>query len=252
MPSSGGGDTKTQTVTQNNSPPAYALPGLQQGATDLASNYAKGAPDYYPGQTVADFSPQQQQSIQGITDLATQGNPTLQAANQQLLSTINGNYLNSNPYFDQVASQVRQPVDSQFAAGGRYDSGQHDAAVAGALAPYAYQNYAAERQNQLNAVNAAPALDQAQYYGMGQLGQVGSAVQQQGQNTINSNISQYDYNQNKGTDWINQYLATLNGSPGGSSTTTSPIYTPSPWGNIAGAGLTAAGLLSSFLGSNGG
>lgn len=245
---SGGGSTpKTQTVTQNNSPPSYALPGLQQGASDLATNYAKGAPDYYPGQTVADFSPQQQQSIQGITNLATQGNPTLQGANQQLLKTINGDYLNSNPYFSQVAQNVRQPTDSAFAAGGRYGSGQHDAAVAGALAPYAYQNYAAERQNQMNAINQAPALDQAQYYGQQQLGNVGAAAQQQGQNVINSDISKYDYNQNKGTNWINQYLATLNGAQGGSSTTTSPLYTPSPWSQIAGAGIGAAGLLSSFL-----
>ncbi len=249
MPSSGGGGSKTQTVTQNNSPPSYALSGLQQGATDLASNYAKGAPDYYPGQTVAGFSPQQQSSIQGITDLAGQGAPTLQAANQQLMKTINGDYLNSNPYFNQVASQVRQPVDSAFAAGGRYGSVDNSAGVASALAPYAYQNYAAERQNQMNAINQAPAIDQAQYYGLGQLGNVGSAIQQQGQNVTNADISKYDYNQNKDTNWIQQYLATLNGAQGGSSTTTSPIYTPSPWSNIAGGGIAAAGLLSSFLNS---
>lgn len=249
MPSSGGGSTKTQTVTQNSSPPSYALPGLQQGATDLAANYAQGAPAYYPGQAVADFSPQQQQSIQGITNLATNGNQSLTDANAQLDKTINGDYLNSNPYFDQVASQVRQPVDSQFAAGGRYDSGSHDAAVAGALAPYAYQNYAAERQNQMNAINQAPALDQAQYYGQQQLGNVGAAVQQQGQNVINANEAQYDYNANSSSNWIQQYLATLNGSTGGSQTTTSPLYTPSPWSTVAGLGSSAAGLLSSFLSS---
>lgn len=248
MPSSGGGSSGTQTVTQNNSPPAYALPGLQQGATDLATNYAKGAPAYYPGQTVAPFSPQQQQSIQGITNLATGGNQTLTDANKQLDSTINGDYLNSNPYFSQVAQNVRQPTDSAFASGGRYDSGQHDAAVASALAPYAYQNYAAERQNQLSAINQAPAIDQAQYYGLGQLGNVGAAVQQQGQNVLNADQTKYNYNQNKDQSWIQQYLATLNGAQGGSSTTTSPIYQPSPWSQVAGAGLGAAGLLSAFLG----
>jgi len=242
--SGGGGSSGTQTVTQNSNPWSGVQPFLKQGYKDLTANYQGGMPQYYPGQTVADFSPQQQQSIQGITDLATQGNPNFQAANQQLLKTINGDYLNSNPYFSQVAQNVRQPVDSAFAAGGRYDSGQHDAAVAQALAPYAYQNYAAERQNQLNAINQVPTIDQAQYYGQQQLGNVGAAVQQQGQNTINADIQKYNYNQNEPNAWINQYLATLNGAPGGSTTTQTPIYQPSPWSQIGGGALTAAGLLS--------
>ncbi len=122
--SGGGGNTPTQTVTQNNSPWSGVQPGLNQGYADLKTQYEKGAPDYYPGQTVADFSPQQHQSIQGITQLASGGNQTLKDANTQLGKTINGDYLNSNPYFDQVAQNVRQPTDSAFSAGGRYSSGQ--------------------------------------------------------------------------------------------------------------------------------
>lgn len=247
MPSSGGGSTKTQTVTQNNSPWSGVQPQLTQGYADLQANYNKGAPDYYPGQTVADFSPQQQQSIQGITNLATQGNPNFSAANNELNKTISGGYLNSNPYFDQVAQNVRQPTDSAFAMGGRYGSGQHDAAVAGALAPYAYQNYAQERQNQLSAINQVAPIDQAQYYGQQQLGNVGAAVQQQGQNVINADISKYDYNTNKDTNWLNQYLGTLNGASGGSSTTTQPTNAPNPWTQYAGAALGAGGLLAGFL-----
>lgn len=248
MPDTGGGSSKTQTVTQNNSPWSGVQPYLNSSYKNLDTMVNKGAPEYYPGQTVADFSPQQQQSIQGITDLAKSGNPTLQSANQQLGKTINGDYLTQNPYFDQVAQQVRQPTDSAFAMGGRYNSGQHDAAVTGALAPYAYQNYAQERQNQLNAINQAPALDQAQYYGQQQLGNVGAAVQQQGQNVINSDITKYGYNTSKDYNWLNQYIGTLNGASGGNQVTTSPLYTPSPWTQAAGAGLGAAGLLSSFLG----
>lgn len=247
MPTSGG-TSKTQTVTQNNSPWSGVQPYLNTAYSNLDAKVKQGAPEYYPGQTVADFSPQQQQSIQGITNLASQGNPTLQSANQQLGKTINGDYLNQNPYFDQVAQQVRQPTDSAFSLGGRYGSGQHDAAVAGALAPYAYQNYAAERQNQMNAINQAPALDQAQYYGQQQLGNVGAAIQQQGQNTINSNIDKYNYNTNKDYNWLNQYIGTLNGASGGSNVTTSPIYTPSPWSQVAGGAATAAGLLASLYG----
>ena len=246
--SGGGGSSGTQKVQQTSSPSPYATPYLT-GAYQSLNNYWKaGAPSYYPGQTVADFSPQQQQSIQGITDLATSGNPNFAAANQQLNDTISGKYLNSNPYFDQVAQNVRQPTDSAFAMGGRYGSGQHDAAVASALAPYAYQNYAAERQNQLNAINQVPGIDQAQYYGMQQLGNVGAAEQQQAQNVIDANKAKYDYNATKGLNWTQNYLAQLSGAPGGTVTTQSPIYQPSPWSQIAGAGLAGAGLLSSLFG----
>lgn len=247
MPSSGGGSSKTQTVTQNSAPWSGVQSYLTQGYGDLSSLEKQGAPNYYPGQTVADFSPQQQQSIQGITSLATQGNPNFGAANSELNKTISGGYLNSNPYFDQVAQNVRQPVDSAFAMGGRYDSGQHDAAVAGALAPYAYQNYAQERQNQLSAINQVAPIDQAQYYGQQQLGNIGAAVQQQGQNVINADVSKYDYNANKDYNWLSQYLGQLNGASGGSSTTTQPNTAPNPWTQYAGLGLQAGGLLANFL-----
>ncbi len=100
----------------------------------------------------------------------------------------------------------------------------------------------------MNAINQAPALDQAQYYGMQQLGNAGSAVQQQGQNIINADIGKYNYNTNKDTNWTNQYLATLNGATGGNSVTTSPgVGSANPWTQYAGLGLQAGGLLAQFL-----
>lgn len=244
MPDSGGGGSKTQQVVQNNSPWSGVQSYLTSGYKDLSNLYKGGAPDFYPGNTVADFSPQQQQSIQGITDLATNGNQTLTAANDQLKKTIQGDYLNAgNPYFQQMLSTMRQPVDSTYALGGRYGSGAHDGAIAGVAGNLAYQNYAQERQNQLSAINQAPVIDQAQYYGLGQLGNVGAAVQQQGQNVINADIDKYNYNQNKDINWLNNYLAMLNGATGGSSVTTQPIYSPNPWAQAAGGAIGLGGML---------
>lgn len=249
MPDSGGGSSGSQTVVQNNNPWSGVAPQLKDAYKQLGTNFKQGAPDYYPGETVAGFSPQQQQSIQGITDLATGGNQTLTAANDELGKTIRGDYLRGNPYFNEMLSTLRQPVDSTYAMGGRYGSGAHDGAIAGVAGNLSYQNYAQERQNQLNAINQAPAIDQARYFGQQQLGNVGAAVQQQGQNVIDSNIAKYNYNQNKDTNWLNQYIATLNGATGGSSTTTQPINAPNPWTQYAGAGLAAGGLLAQFMGS---
>lgn len=252
MPDGGGGSSGSQTVVQNNSPWSGVQKPLTEGYKDLTANYKQGAPEYYPGQTVAGFSPQQQQSIQGITNLATSGNSTLTAANDQLRKTINGDYLDptTNPYLASVANQARQGADSTYSMGGRYGSGAHDAAVSQSVGNIYAQNYAQERQNQLNAINQAPTIDQAQYYGMQQLGNVGAAVQQQGQNVINADINKYDYNENKNTNWINQYLATLNGASGGTSTTTSPVNSPNPWTQYAGAGIAAGGLLASLFGGS--
>lgn len=249
MPESGGGGSKTQTVTQNNSPWSGVQPGLTQGYGDLKTQYEKGAPDYYGGNTVADFSPQQQQSIQGITNLATQGNQTLDSANSELGKTINGQYLDpsSNPYIQGVANQARNAANSTYSMGGRYGSGAHDAAVSQSVGNIYYQNYAQERQNQLNAINQAPAIDQARYYGQQQLGNVGSAVQQQGQNVINADLDKFNYNQNKDINWTNQYLAMLNGANGGTNTTTSPLASSNPWGQVAGGVLGAGGLLAGLL-----
>lgn len=248
--SSGGGGSKTQTVTQNNSPWSGVQSYLTEGYGDLSKNYKAGAPEYYPGSTVEGFSPQQQQAIQGVTNLATQGNQTLNSANDELGKTIRGDYLSAgNPYFSQMMQTLRQPVDSTYAMGGRYGSGAHDAAIAGVAGNLAYQNYAQERQNQLGAVSQAPALDQARYYGMGQLGNIGATVQQQAQNVKNADIEKYNYNQNKDVNWINNYLATLNGAAGGSSVTTQPNNAPNPWTQYAGAGLAAGGLLASLMGN---
>jgi hypothetical protein len=249
MPDGGGGSSGSQTVVQNSSPWSGVQAPLTEGYGDLKKIYKQGAPDYYPGNTVAGFSPQQQQSIQGITDLATNGNQTLTAANDQLKKTIQGDYLNAeNPYFSQMLSTLRQPVDSTYSMGGRYGSGAHDAAIAGVAGNLSYQNYAQERQNQLNAINQAPGIDQARYYGQQQLGNVGAAVQQQGQNIINADIMKHDYNQNKDINWLSQYLGMLNGASGGSVSTTQPMNGPNPWTQYAGAGLAAGGLLANFLG----
>lgn len=250
MSTGGGSSGKSQTVTQNSDPWSGVQPYLTGGYEDLSKQYKAGAPEYYSGNTVADFSPQQQQSIQGITNLATQGNPSLDAANSELQKTISGQYLdpNSNPYIAGVANQAQNAANSTYAAGGRYGSAAHDFGVTSAVGNIYAQNYANERQNQLNAINQAPTIDQARYYGQQQLGNVGSAVQQQGQNVINANIDKYNYNQNKDMNWTNNYLAMLNGAQGGSSVTTQPgVGTSNPWTQYAGLGLQAGGLLASFL-----
>lgn len=86
-------------------------------------------------------------------------------SNQTLGNTLNGSYLSAgNPYFSNMVNQIGQAIqpqiDSQFSAAGRYGSGANQQAFASALAnqagQLAYQNYGAERGNQMSAVNNMP------------------------------------------------------------------------------------------------
>ncbi len=80
--------------------------------------------------------------------------------------TLNGDYLNGNPYLDGMLAQTRanteNSVNSQFSQAGRYGSGSHAGILAGAIAnaenSARYGNYATERQNQLQAVGQAQSL----------------------------------------------------------------------------------------------
>ncbi len=87
------------------------------------------------------------------------------AGNQQIGDTLNGSYLSSgNPYFGQMVSQIgdaiRPQIAAPFEAAGRYGSGASSQAFADALSrqagQLAYQNYGAERGNQITTANNLP------------------------------------------------------------------------------------------------
>ncbi len=80
--------------------------------------------------------------------------------------TLNGDYLEGNPYLDRMLGQTREntenSVASQFSSAGRYGSGNHAGILAKAIADAEngarYNNYAAERQNQMQAIGQAQSL----------------------------------------------------------------------------------------------
>lgn len=82
--------------------------------------------------------------------------PLLQGGSKYLTDVINGQYLNNNPYLDQMydraAGKVAAGVNALFSKGGRYGSGAHQGVLGetlGNLATDIYAgNYAKERTNQ--------------------------------------------------------------------------------------------------------
>ena len=251
-----GGRPETQSSQTVSAPqlPAYLQPYETDAATQAQSLYNSGglAPAYYSGQTVAPLSGQTQGGIDAITARATAGNPLLPAAQGASMDTINGNYLNadSNPYLQsamdaanrgtvQQFSEATLPgLQASFSKAGRSSSDAYGNTIGRATdglartlsdsnSTMAANNYATERANQLNQINGAPALTEADYTDPSKLLSAGSLVDTQNQSLLDASQAKYDYNANLPYNALQNYLNLLNGTAGAvgnGSTTNSATY----------------------------
>jgi hypothetical protein len=124
----------------------------------------------------------------------------------------------------------------------------------------AHQNYGDERANMMKAGLLAPEMAQQDYFDINQLGAAGSAIDQFNQSNIDADVDRYNYEQNKDTQWLSNYMGLLQQSPWGQSNTTTPPRPNAFTSALGGAGVGAsiggvpgaligggAGLLSSFF-----
>ena len=125
-----GGGSKTEYVTtqSNTGAPAYAQPFLEYGLEQAREQYDSSEPEYFPGQTFVDFSPQTEQALRQTEARALAGSPLQQEALGQAMSTVRGDYVGAaNPYRDQAIQSAMEPVissvGSAFSGGGRFNSG---------------------------------------------------------------------------------------------------------------------------------
>ncbi len=228
-------------------------------------------PEFFPGQTYVDYSPETLNALKMITDRATNGSALNSAANQSVLDTISGNYLNGNPYIDQVintslndvnkkyAEQILPGLASNFAQSGRYGSGIQQNLTADAIGQLGkeamgvasgirYDNYNNERQRQLQAAALAPTLSANDYYDAQQLLGVGSAREALDQAKLQDAMDRFNYYENQPSNMLDQYISRINALNGGYGTQTSTnnakVSKPSALGNILGLGLTGLGIAS--------
>ena len=150
----GGGNQGSSTQTSITQPYAPAEPALNQIISEAGTIYGQGpAADGYVAPTT--------QTMQGLAAQETMAN----AANQQILNTIQGQYSNPflSPLISQAATDVYSNVAGQFSGAGRTPgSPLSQSVVAGQVAqkalPYAFQSYNAERNRQLQTARAVPSL----------------------------------------------------------------------------------------------
>jgi hypothetical protein len=252
-----GGSKGTTTTVQQMDPWSGQQPYLMETLAEAQRLYRQAGPGYYPGQTVAGFAPETDYALNAQAARAMAGSPYLQAAGQQLQSTLGGQYLGAgNPYFSamagRIANEVRPRIDSQFATSGRYASGAHQEAASRALADatgsLAYQNYADERSNMQQAMSLAPQFAQQDYADIAQLAAVGQTREQMAQALINDQIARYNYAQQLPYNKLAQYQGLIQGNYGGTETTTQP-YDRDIGGSLIGGATAGLGLGQAIFGA---
>lgn len=257
------------TATTTQAPWSAVQPYLKSGFNRANSLYQQGGPQYYPGQTVAPFGQDTNQALNMFRGTAGQGTPVPGAATDQIAQTLQGDYLNSNPYLDAMYNNAAQRVTenyqeavapsigAQFDSAGRYGSGMYQNALQnsqqqlgdslGLMASNLYGgNYENERNRQMQAASMAPSIAPLPYYDASQLLKVGEMSDAKTQQGMTDQFNRYMFNQERPYDNLARYMGSISGNYG--STTTQPIYQNSTAQNL-GLGLAGIGLADSILGS---
>lgn len=250
-------------------------PYLSYGLSEAQRLYQAGGPQYYPGQTYVSPSQTTQTGLQALEQRAMQGSPLVGQAQQQLQSTIGGNYLSGNPFFQGAFAPAAQAATAQFnqaigdigsaaSKAGRYGSGamgslqdrasgQFAQQLTNTAGQLAYQNYADERARQQAATMAAPGMAQADYQDIQNLLAAGQAREGYTGQQLQADMARYNYGQQLPQQNLATFLSSVYGNPMGnirSSTQTGTADT-STLQNLLGIAAVGGGLYKNLGGSAG-
>ena len=162
---------KNVTSTTSSEPPAYLVPHLQGAAGNISNDMGQTTAGFL-GNTSNVGSPggATGQGLAALFNRGLQGSPTLDAANQLTQQTLQGDFLNSNPYLDQTfnraADLTRGRLATEFAGSGRDIDASRPARSEElqTLASNIYGgNFQAERDRQQGAIGQAGGLQSADF-----------------------------------------------------------------------------------------
>ena len=223
----GGGQSGQTTTIQQADPYGPAQPALNQIISEAGTIYGQGP-------SAAGYVAPTQQTLQGLAGQEQ----IAQAANQQILGTIQGQYTNPflSPMIAQSAQDIYSNVAGQFSGAGRTPgSPMMQSTVTGQVAqkalPYAFGQLERERARQLQTAQAVPSLTA-----------VGGAledIQAQQQMGPQAALAQY----------YNTVAPIAFGLPTQQQTTQAPP--PNPIGMAAGGAMSGAAMGSMFPGAIG-
>jgi len=252
----GGGDT---TTVQKADPWGGQQPYLTYGFQQAKNLYNTGGPQYFPNSTVTPFSPQSELALQLTQNRALAGSPVTTAAQGEATKTLNGGYLNNNPYLDsmynQAAGDITSRVNGAFGQAGRTGSGINQQVLADSLGSTYNNIYGSNYNNERNRMEQtlalAPQTSGMDYADLDRLGGVGSAIDQQSQANLTDQMNRYNYQQNLPEQNLQRYIAAIQGNYGAATTTNaSQDVSGNPIAGAIGGGLlgyTAGGALGGAM-----
>jgi len=267
--------TTIQTQTVKTDPWEPSQQHLKNIFSGAQAAYDSPAPQYYPESRVVGFSPQTQGALQGIEARAVAGSPLQRAGMDQALSTVQGDYLNANPFLanayaaasapviEQWQNQVAPGISSTFSAGGRMGSGLYAQTrntaentlarnLTNMSSKMAYANYQNERKNQLNMAANAQAMASGDYNDYSRLMAVGGAREGLEQAELQDRIGRFTFEQNRPWDQLARSSGMIGGGYGSSQERQTPLYS-NPGANFLSGALGGAqlGKLAGFGGDVG-
>lgn len=261
----GGGGSNTTTIQK-----ADPWEGVQPYIKDylaVGQQVTQRPYNFYNGDNVAGFAPEQEMGMRLGTQRALAGSPTLNAANNNITGTLNGNYLSpdSNPWLkgtvNQSLNDVQTRINSQF-NNNNFGSSAHQETLQRGLADQANnlygQNYANERNNQLQAATQAIGLAGADYQDANYLQGIGAQRQALANQYLGNSSTQFNNAANWPYDQLARYgdVVRAGQGVGGTTTTTAPNPNQSSplagalGGGLAGYGLANSGMLGAWGMSN--
>lgn len=248
-----GGQSKgstTQTVV--NDPWAPTVPYRTQALSDAQKLYEQGSPQLYPGSYTAQKSLPSVLAEELTLGRALGGSRLNDTARDQLQRTVEGGYLNSNPYldatFNKAANAVQARTDSAFSRAGRTGSGAHKQVFQQGLNDLATDiygnNYARERQYQNAGILTAPGFAQGDYGEIGKIAAVGAQRDMYNQQLLDEARQRFEYETGGDRNNLSEFINWINGAggQGGTQSTNNPYYQNRGAGILGGA-LSGAQLM---------
>lgn len=186
---------------------------------------------YYPGQTVAGFAPEQRTAQSLATNRALLGSPLLGASQQYVYDTTMGKYLTpeSNPYLkhytERAFEETLPQLDTSAIQAGRYGSGawgQMKGRTMADIQSNIYgQAYETDRERQERAAGMGPGMAREDYYDIGQLAAVGEEKQAMDQALKDAEVKKWEFEQMQPWERLSMYINAVTGDYGGTTTSTS-------------------------------
>lgn len=227
-------------------------PAIADQAESLATRLTKSAlkpQTFFPGSTVAGFSPQELSAFDDITRSAG-SSPLYDQARQYTSDVAAGDYL-TGPQWNANVNAIMDPitarVNSQFGLAGRGGAPLAQAQIAKESARELVPMYGMERGMQQQAAASLPGLEGMKFADANAQLQAQAQMRQQRQAEINEQIARHQYAQGGESDRLAQALASITSGFAGTGVSQQMTpYSRNPTAGLMG-GLMGGAAMGSML-----